>query len=85
MRPNPAMTADALRRAANVPSVGARQKVRMIIEFCPETGECEITAPANPLMFYGILKIAEKTFDRMQQQPAPPAPPANGNDGGQPK
>lgn len=81
---NPSLSPSALRRAANVPAVGQRQTVRMIIEFCPETGECEITAPANPLMFYGILKIAEKTFDRMQQQPVPTAP-ANGNDGGQPK
>lgn len=75
---NPALTGDALRRANNVPVVGAKPTVKVIIEFCPETGECQIMAPSNPLMFYGILKIAEKTFDNMQRQPQP----APADDGG---
>lgn len=72
---NPAMTGDALRRAAgSVPTVGAkRPTIKVMIEFDPETGDCEILAPNNPAVFYGILKVAEKTFDRMQAKPAPGA------------
>lgn len=79
---NPALTGEALRRARNIPSVGKRPTVRVIIEFCPETGECELMAPTNPLMFYGILKIAETTYQRMQPPPPAPDPPADSTDGG---
>lgn len=77
---DPTRTGDAIRRAAgNVPTVGAkRPTVKVVIEFCPETGECEIMAPGNPVLFYGILKVAEKTFDRIQEQAGQPAP----SDGG---
>jgi len=42
--------------------------IMIVIAFDPNTGNCQVKAPSDAVAFYGIMRLAEKVFEKMIDQ-----------------
>lgn len=63
----PPNVAQMVRQAKNITDANA-STVRIEIVFDLNTGNCKLGAPADPLLFYGIMELAKDVFKAMMEK-----------------